>query len=176
MVVSGPRGFHSAGGRGGIRTAASILSCQGPKTKSFPVEEEHGNTDFILSRHGGAGGLSILPCPACLSPGQGPGCRCCTGASCRVVGIINNQTVSLRCSTASLKTLGVISRSWEPLSAIISILVNILNAMFCISLKHLRAVYYLYLHRQTFLLLATSLKLNFENTYRELSKAYPCNQ
>lgn len=150
-------------------------AARAPKLRVFLWRRNMGiQTLFCLGM--GARGLSILPCPACLSPGQGPGCRCCTGASCRVVGIINNQTVSLRCSTASLKTLGVISRSWEPLSAIISILVNILNAMFCISLKHLRAVYYLYLHRQTFLLLATSLKLNFENTYRELSKAYPCNQ
>lgn len=46
-----------------------------------------GNTDFILSRQGG-GGQSILPCPACLSSGQGPGGRCCAGAFCSVVGVI----------------------------------------------------------------------------------------
>lgn len=63
-----------------------------------------GNTDFILSRQGG-GGQSILPCPACLSSGQGPGGRCCTGAFVAwsvLSGIINNQGVSVHVSFGDL--------------------------------------------------------------------------
>lgn len=126
-------------------------TARAPKLRVFLWRRNMGNTDFILSRQGG-GGQSILPCPACLSSGQGPGGRCYTGtfvAWSVLSGIINNQGVSLPRSTSPLETLGVISRSWESLPAIISFLVNISNAMFCSSLMRLRTVYLLFISAQT---------------------------
>lgn len=112
-----------------------------------------GNTDFILSRQGGGGAgnqfchvLLVYPPGRVLAAGVVLGHFVAWSV---LSGIINNQGVSLPRSTSPLETLGVISRSWESLPAIISFLVNISNAMFCSSLMRLRTVYLLFISAQT---------------------------